>query len=69
MVKAKKAKTKRRGRPSKGGRDPFIGIRLTPAMIAALDEIALEWRTTRSSVMRQLIHHALKAPPEKPVEP
>jgi len=33
-------------------------------MIVALDEIALEWRTTRSSVMRQLIEHALAAAPK-----
>lgn len=41
-----------------------MAIRLTPAMIVALDEIAIEWRTTRSSVMRQLIEHALASPPK-----
>jgi hypothetical protein len=46
-------------------RPPLIGIRLTPAMKDALDEVALEWRTTRSAVMRELIAHALKAPPKR----
>ena len=32
-----------------------------PAMKDALDEVALEWRTTRSAVMRELIAHALQA--------
>jgi predicted transcriptional regulator len=31
----------------------------------ALDEVALEWRTTRSAVMRELIAHALKSPPKR----
>ena len=63
MSKAITVKQKKRGRPATGT-DPLVGIRLTPAMIAALDEIALEWRTTRSSVMRQLMEHALASPPK-----
>jgi len=43
----------------------LIGIRLTPAMKDALDEVAFEWQTTRSAVMRELIAHALKSPPKQ----
>jgi predicted transcriptional regulator len=31
----------------------------------ALDEVAFEWQTTRSAVMRELIEHALKSPPKR----
>jgi predicted transcriptional regulator len=31
----------------------------------ALDEVAFEWQTTRSAVMRELIAHALKSPPRR----
>jgi hypothetical protein len=64
MAKPISVKRKKRGRPATGT-DPLVGIRLTSEMKAALDEIALEQRTTRSSVMRQLIEHALKSPPKK----
>jgi hypothetical protein len=63
------SRTKKRRRrtqsTSHGSQRHLIGIRLTPAMKDALDEIALEWRTTRSAVMRELIAHALKSPPTR----
>ena len=58
---------KKRGRRTRkpARQQHLIGIRLTLAMKDALDEVALEWRTTRSAVMRELIAHALKSPPER----
>ena len=66
MVKresTRKARRKKKRTKTKG--QPLIGIRLTPAMRDALDEVALELRTTRSAVMRDLIAHALKSPPKR----
>ena len=69
MVKAKSTrKAKRKKKLAKTTGQPLIGIRLTPAMRDALDEVALEWRTTRSAVMRELMAHALKSPPKRPSE-
>jgi hypothetical protein len=69
MASYKPTKTKqtaRRKRRAKSARQPhLIGIRLTPAMKDALDEVAFEWQTTRSAVMRELIAHALKSPPKR----
>lgn len=65
MPKIKSTQTNRK-RPSKSSpQRHLVGIRLTPRMKAALDEVALEWRTTRSDVMRELIAHALKSPPKR----
>src|SRR5438552_3988113 len=60
------SKAKKRGRRTRkpARQHHLIGIRLTPAMKDALDEVALEWRTTRSAVMRELLAHALKSPPK-----
>jgi hypothetical protein len=68
MAKSKTTKTKQtRKRTRRSSRAEaqrhLIGIRLTPAMKNALDEVAFEWQTTRSAVMRELIAHALKSPP------
>jgi hypothetical protein len=66
MAKRKsKRATKRKSKRSTTAARHLIGIRLTPAMRDALDEVALEWRTTRSAVMRELIAHALKSPPTR----
>lgn len=65
---ASKASNKRStgGRAKKSATQAhLVGIRLTPAMRHALDEVALEWRTTRADVMRELIAHALKSPPKR----
>ena len=65
MVKSKTKRPSKRGsKPSNATARHLVGIRLTPAMRDALDEVALEWRTTRSAVMRELIAHALKSPPK-----
>ena len=63
-AKAPKKKSTGPAKKSAGGHH-LIGLRLTPAMKADLDEVALEWRTTRSDVMRELIAHALKSPPKR----
>ena len=70
MAKSKttssKTTKKRTGR--RAGSSPqshLVGIRLTPAMKAELDEVAFEWQTTRAYVMRELIPHALKSPPKR----
>ena len=68
MSRSKTTKIKRtRKRPQSkpAARRHLIGIRLTPAMKDALDEVAFEWQTTRSAVMRELIAHALKSPPKR----
>jgi len=69
MTRHKPTKTKRiaqRKQTAKSARRAhLIGIRLTPAMKDALDEVAFEWQTTRSAVMRELITHALKSPPKR----
>jgi hypothetical protein len=63
--RTKKSSTRAR-RPSRiSAQRHLIGIRLTPAMKDALDEVAFEWQTTRSAVMRELIEHALKSPPKR----
>ena len=61
---SKKGNAGRRAKESAAQRH-LIGIRLTPAMKHALDEVAFEWQTTRSAVMRELIAHALKSPPKR----
>ena len=64
MAKPKaKKRSRRTAEPAR--QQHLIGIRLSPAMKDALDEVALEWRTTRSAVMRELIAHALKSPPKR----
>ena len=65
MVKRKTKHTARKSKASNATAGHLIGIRLTPAMRDALDEVAFEWQTTRSAVMRELIAHALKSPPKR----
>jgi hypothetical protein len=69
MTSPSKSKTKKKRQTRRASKTQaqrhLIGIRLTPGMKGALDEVALEWRTTRSAVMRELIAHALKSPPKR----
>lgn len=69
MTRSKSTRTKRtakRERLAKSTTRPhLVGIRLTPAMKDALEEVAFEWQTTRSAVVRELIAHALKSPPKR----
>lgn len=60
----RKTKSLRR-KAKKSAHPPPIGIRVSPAMKDALDEVALEWRTTRADVMRELIEHALNTHPRR----
>jgi Arc/MetJ-type ribon-helix-helix transcriptional regulator len=60
MAKSIAVKPKKRGRPATG-RDPFVGIRLPPELITALDK----WRATvqipsRSEAIRTLVELGLK---------
>lgn len=67
MAKSKAIKTRTtKKRSRRGPAQPHpVGIRLTQAMKDALDEVAFEWQTTRATVMRALIAHALKSPPKR----
>jgi hypothetical protein len=65
MVKARNTKRRKRSARKSADRHHLVGIRLTPAMKDALDEIAFEWQTTRANVVRELIAHALKSPPKR----
>lgn len=61
---AKSKTRKRRSPPARRKGEHLIGVRLTPGMKDALDEVALEWRTTRAAVMRELMEHALRTHPK-----
>jgi hypothetical protein len=53
---------KRRGRPSKGGREPLIGLRLSAEKIAAIDAWAAKNDvSSRSEAIRRLLDEALPA--------
>jgi hypothetical protein len=67
MAKPRNAKQKTKTRRARKAAEQrhLIGIRLTPAMKDELDEVAFEWQTTRSAVMRELIAHALRSPPRR----
>jgi antitoxin component of RelBE/YafQ-DinJ toxin-antitoxin module len=56
MVEPKK---KTRGRPPSGGRDPLIGLRLSPELTARVDAWAEHQKLTRSEAIRQMIEQAL----------
>lgn len=57
MVKPKKTsqKKKGRGRPFEGGRDPVVGIRLSPSETEAIDKLAEREGVKRSEMIRQLL--------------
>src|SRR6266446_8417334 len=55
-------KKRGRGRPATG-RDPLITARLPPEMIAAVQDWALQNRTSRSDAIRQLIAVGLAGAP------
>lgn len=52
-------KRKGAGRPESGGPNPFVGIRLPAAMIAAIDKAAEKEGVSRSEKIRALIEKAL----------
>jgi hypothetical protein len=57
----KVAPKKRRGRPSKGGRDPHIAARMPATLIAEIEAWAAANNTSRSDAFRQLVEIGLKA--------
>jgi Arc/MetJ-type ribon-helix-helix transcriptional regulator len=69
MPKSMQPEAKRRGRPPTG-RDPFIGIRLPAAMIAAIDRwAAREVAGSRSEAIRRLVEQALTPRPQQRAKP
>ncbi|KAA2236967.1 ribbon-helix-helix protein, CopG family [Salinarimonas soli] len=52
---------KKRGRPPTGGRDPLVGFRAPPEMLATLDawREAQPDRPSRSEAIRRLVERAL----------
>jgi predicted DNA-binding protein len=59
MAKSIKVLPKRRGRPATG-KDPFVGVRLPPSLIEAIDTWAEASSVTRSEAMRRLIEAGLE---------
>jgi hypothetical protein len=57
----KVAPKKRRGRPSTGGRDPHITIRMPQALIEEADAWAAASNIVRSEAIRRLVELGLKA--------
>lgn len=58
----KKVAPKKRGRPATG-KDPLVGVRLSPEMLEAIEDIALENEIPRSEAIRRLIAKGLEASP------
>jgi hypothetical protein len=65
MAKAITVIPRKRGRPSKGGRDPLISLRLPQEMIAGLERWAVANGVSRSEAVRDLISERLSAPKAK----
>jgi hypothetical protein len=62
MAKSIKVKPKKRGRPSKGGREPFIGIRLSPDLIKRIKQWGSDHESpSRSEAIRHLVEVGLKS--------
>jgi hypothetical protein len=56
----------KRGRPSTGGRDPFVGIRLPAGLIDEIDIWAVDHESdSRSEAIRRLVELGLKAKASK----
>jgi hypothetical protein len=55
----KVAPKKRRGRPSKGGRDPHVAARMPATLIAEVEAWAVANGTSRSNAFRQLVEVGL----------
>ena len=55
------APKKRRGRPSTGGRDPHVSIRMPQALIEEADAWAAAGNVGRSEALRRLVELGLKA--------
>ncbi len=61
IMKKSRTVAPKRGRPSKGGRDPHIAARMPPALIAEVEAWAAANETTRSDAFRKLVELGLKA--------
>src|ERR1035437_427289 len=60
MAKSIKVASKRRGRPSTGGRDPGIHVRLPEDMLSTVDAWSASKAVTRSEAIRRLVELGLK---------
>jgi hypothetical protein len=63
MAKSITVTPKKRGRPATG-RDPFVGVRLPPALIAEIKKWAAKSNggISRSEAIRRLVEIGLRAP-------
>jgi metal-responsive CopG/Arc/MetJ family transcriptional regulator len=52
---------KKRGRPSTGGRDPVVALRLPVELVVATDRATKAEKTNRSVVIREALAEHLKA--------
>jgi hypothetical protein len=71
MKSIKVSPKKRRGRPSSGGRDPHVTIRMPPALIAEADAWGVANDAMRSEAIRRLVELGLtvKAPVRRVSKP
>jgi hypothetical protein len=58
MAKSIGVKPKKRGRPATG-KDPLVGVRIPPHLIAGLDEWAEDQGISRSEAIRRLVEKGL----------
>ncbi|MDP2333855.1 MAG: CopG family transcriptional regulator [Reyranella sp.] len=60
MAKSIVVTPKKRGRPSTGGRDPLVGVRFPPDIIAAVDQEAAARDMTRSDIIREHVTEGVR---------
>lgn len=59
---------KRSTKRSPQGRAPFVGLRVSPQLLAVIDSIAMDRLASRSATIRGLIHAGLRARPLRPTD-
>ena len=59
MDRQEKTISKKRGRPATG-LNPFVGLRIEPELLAAIDEAAKAEGIGRTEMIRRLIRQALR---------
>lgn len=59
MGDAISVKPKKRGRPATG-RDPLVGVRISPELLALIDAWAAERGITRSSAIRAMVEATVR---------
>jgi hypothetical protein len=62
MQKKTKEMTRKRGRPFVGGRERFVGIRLSPELIARIDRWGVDHQLpSRSQAVRHVLEEGLQS--------